>query len=125
MNTKEAFTYQFQGGVKDCLIGLKVKAFRTATAGLILTPSLDKALVEPTEKPLEAKKWTITHEATGYSVIGQNNLGLKKARYIAGALGGVEVDWTQKDGAKVVNGFYAVVEPKFKAWHQAMRKAKR
>ena len=75
------FQYQFPSSGRVDMA--TVEAIRSSTDGLILTP------VKSYREPL----YSITHAQSGLALFSASGYPLKRARYLAGALGGFDVDW--------------------------------
>lgn len=73
-------------------VPLPTVAQETATPGLLVTQSVEGYDKKHDKRP----RWHVTHAHTGMKLTG-NSVTRPVARLIAGALGGLPIDWTQAD----------------------------
>ena len=72
-----------------------VPAEQSCTAGLLITQEIGWQ-----ERGLKRPRWHVTHEGTSFKLTG-SSLPKKHARLIAGAIGGLPIDWTMKTQEEV------------------------
>jgi hypothetical protein len=90
MRASIAQTYTIPANVNREQRDISVPCEQTATPGLLITQSIEDWDIKHYKRP----RWHVTQAGTGMKITG-DSLTRPQARLIAGALGGLPIDWTQ------------------------------
>lgn len=82
----------------------------SVTPGLLLTHEIDWQ-----DRGYKRPRWHVTHAGTSQKITGES-LPKSHARLIAGALGGLPIDWTLKTQQEVYNVVVASVLEPYRTW---------
>lgn len=113
----DPFTYTVPCGFTDSRNKqpIDVLALHSATPGVIITQAIFDGRVLQ-------NSWAVTHAPSGFRIDSYKyGMQLQKARLLAGALGGLPVDWTATTHEEIARQWSAFMPMDLKQWVREMR----